>query len=240
MRVSYVSIFPEIFSSFLHSSLIAKGQQHQLLSCDVYDPRNFTHDPHRQVDDTPYWWGAGMVLKAQPIIDAIRACLGEGGEEGSGGSVGSSSSSLRRLVVMVGPSKLEFCQRDAHAWVEYDHVIFVCGRYEWIDERVALWCSQMFGDDFVRVSLGRFICLGGEMPAMCMTEAVVRLLPGFLGDDESWRHESYSIWDAMSVLEHPHYTRPEVVEGYSVPSVLLSGHHAHIAQWRSDMSERLE
>lgn len=143
-------------------------------------------------------------------------------------------------IIIPHPSQTVFNQSHAHTWSEYSHLLFVCGRYEGIDERVRLWLQKYYPDHCIRVSLGQFVTLGGELPAMTMTESIVRLLPWVINTEQSRIDESYSIEHNLSNIEHPQYTRPEIVEGMQVPDILLSGHHKNIAQWKEENSKKLD
>ena len=165
-------------------------------------------------------------MKAQPIIDGIKHWLTKHDLHNSD----------KRQIIIPGPSERSFAQQDAHNWSASEFVLFVCGRYEGMDARVLQWLTKRYAQQTHLVSLGRFITLGGELPAMTITEAIVRLLPGVIHSSESWEQESYDITQGMSNIEHPQYTRPEVVERMRVPEVLLSGHHKHIQQWKDEQS----
>lgn len=220
MRYHIITIFPEIFDSFVSTSLLAKARDKGLIDFFFINPRDFCTDKQRQVDDQIYGWGAGLLMKAQPVIDAIQSVMHQ---------VTPSSCSL----VLPEPSECCFEQSHAHIWTEkYTDIIFVCGRYEGIDHRVELWGKQVFWQDFYKLSLGKFVTLGGETPAMLMIEATARLLPWVINDECSRQDESYRPESGWTNIEYPQYTRPELVEGMSVPKVLLSGHHAEIQERR--------
>lgn len=217
MNIFYISIFPEIFDSFISTSLVAKAVEKWLISFEKIDPRTYCTDKHKQIDDEPYWWWAWLVMKAQPIIDALKDI----------------TKKLNNFcVISVEPAKEEFVQETAHKCTAYENIIFLCGRYEWIDHRVSLWCAQQFWDNYKKLSLGKFVTLWWELPAMVMSEAIVRLLPWVIKEQESRLKESYRPEKGWSNIEHPHYTRPQDVEGFIVPEILLSGNHAKIEEWR--------
>ncbi len=229
MNIHLVSIFPDIFESFLATSLIQKAQDRWHLEFSFHDPRNFCTDKHRQVDDEIYGGGDGMLLKAPPVIAAIKDII-------------TSYQLLNKkfAIVMVTPSPTVFNQRIAHhASQQYDHIIFLCGRYEGFDHRITLRCQQHYPQHFVQWSLWQFVTLGGEVPTMVMIEAIVRLIPGVIGEENSRIDESYNLEKWMNNLEYPQYTRPQEVEWMTVPDVLLSGHHKNIEQWKNDMSQKL-
>lgn len=220
MRYHIVTIFPEIFDSFISTSLLAKARENGLIDFLFVNPRDFSVDKQRQVDDQIYGWGAGLLMKAQPVIDALQSIMKQ---------VAPASCAC----VLPSPSRQYFEQAHAHVWTEkYTDIIFVCGRYEGIDHRVELWSRQVFGQDFYRLSLGRFVTLGGEIPTMLMIEATARLLPWVINDATSRQDESYRPEQWWMNIEYPQYTRPEVVEWIRVPEVLLSGHHAEIQKRR--------
>lgn len=220
MKIICISLFPEVFWSFLDTSLIQKARDAGHITIQLIDPRQYCTDKHQQVDDEPYGWWAWLVIKAPPIIEAIKTATAH--------QVGK-----RVAVIMVKPSQTVFVQKTAHTFAEeYDCLVFVCGRYEWIDHRVCLRWREQFGQDRYEVSIGQFVTLGGELPAMTMIEAIVRLVPWVIKEQESRQNESYRPEQGGTMLEHPHYTRPQDVEGFLVPEVLLSGNHAAIEQRR--------
>jgi tRNA (guanine37-N1)-methyltransferase len=197
-----VTIFPELFSGFVDTSLIGRAKRAGLLSIDFMNLRDHTHDRHRTVDDAPYGGGAGLVMKPEPIfevMDALSPCH----------------------KVLLTPQGCPFSQAAAIRLAEESSVMLFCGRYEGIDERV-------IGEFDEEISIGDFVLNGGEVAAMTVIEAVSRLLPGVLGNAASTVEESFS----AGTLEYPQYTRPEVFRGQSVPGVLLSGDHGKIARWR--------
>lgn len=224
MHIIYLSIFPEIFESFLATSLVEKAQQDGSVEFSSINPRDFCTDKHKQIDDEPYWGWAGLVMKAQPVIDAItKATTG--------------LEAWTFAVILPWPSREVFTQSTAHRLAEYDTLVFVAGRYEGIDHRCALRARDQFGNDFYELSLWQFVTLWWETPAMVMTESIIRLLPWVIWDDQSRKNESYRPEQWETNIEHPHYTRPQEVAWYTVPDVLLSGNHAKIEEWRDEMGE---
>jgi tRNA (guanine37-N1)-methyltransferase len=209
MHIHIVSIFPDIFQSFLGTSLIAKAQEKQLLTFSVINPRDFCQDKHQQIDDSLYGGGAGMLIKAEPIIDAVENIIQNIAPES-------------RAIVFPSPSREVFVQKHAHVLAKYDHLIFVCGRYEGIDYRREQYFQDKYPGQFFKLSLGQFITLGGEAPTMVMLEAITRLVPGVIKESSSREEESYSIKHGGNNIEAPNYTKPETVHGYSVPKILLS------------------
>jgi tRNA (guanine37-N1)-methyltransferase len=225
MRYHIITLFPEIFASFVTTSLLAKACEKGFIEFIFINPRDFCTDKQRQVDDEIYWWWAGLLIKAQPVIDALK-------------SVVNRIDRARCAVVMPAPSTDYFWQQDAHSWTEkYTDLIFVCGRYEWIDHRVDLWCEKTFGKDFYKVSLGQFVTLGGEVPSMMMIEATARLLPWVINDAISRQEESYRPEKWWTNVEYPQYTRPEILEWMRVPEVLLSWHHANIDKRKKSLAK---
>jgi tRNA (guanine37-N1)-methyltransferase len=218
MRIDVVSIFPEYLAP-LELSLIGKARQDGLLDLRVHDLREFTTDRHRTVDDTPYGGGAGMVMKPEPWAQALDAIVA-----GSHETVTDAASGP--LFVFPSPAGERFTQATAHQLAEEDQLVFACGRYEGIDERVLEWAADHFT---VRpMSLGDYVLNGGEVAVLAMVEAIGRLLPGVVGNPESLVEESHS----DGLLEYPVYTKPSSWRDREVPAVLLSGNHGKIAQWR--------
>ena len=222
MKLDYVTIFPEYFA-VLGLSLVGKAAESGLLTVGVYDLRDWTHDVHRSVDDTPFGGGAGMVMKPEPWGEALDELLSDRGR-------------ARTCLVIPSPSGVLFTQAQAAELATYDRLVFACGRYEGIDARVAQYAAGLV--EVRELSLGDYVLNGGEVAALAMTEAIVRLLPGVLGNPESLAEESHS--ESLGrLLEYPSYTKPASWRGLDVPEVLLSGHHAKIAQWRRAEAEAL-
>src|SRR5262245_16308934 len=222
MRVDIVTIFPEYLAP-LDLSLIGKARTAGLLSIDVYDLRQWTHDVHRTVDDTPYGGGPGMVMRPEPwgeALDALAPTLGRGPY---------ARRPPARLVVP-SPAGVPFSQAMARELAGEPHLIFACGRYEGIDQRGLDWAATRMPVD--EVSLGDYVLFGGEVAALVILEAVVRLLPGVLGNADSLVEESH----ADGLLEAPVYTKPPEWRGLAVPEVLRSGDHGKIARWRREQS----
>lgn len=218
MRLDYVTIFPDYFAP-LRLSLVGKAVSAGLVDAAVHDLRQWTHDRHRSVDDTPYGGGAGMVMKPEPWGEALDAL-----EE---------MSPLPMTVVVPTPAGRPFTQDTAHDLAAKPRLVFACGRYEGIDQRVVDECAERFA--VVEISLGDYVLNGGEVAALAITEAVVRLLPGVLGNPESLVEESHA--QGHRLLEYPSYTKPAVWRGREVPPVLLGGHHGAIAEWRRERAE---
>lgn len=212
MRIDIVTIFPAIFDA-LDISLLGKARQNGIIDLHVGDLRAFTHDRHRTVDDTPYGGGAGMVMKPEPWGEALDAAL---------------EASDDAVVVFPSPAGEVFTQHLARQLSQESHLVFGCGRYEGIDQRVF---DETASRARVRlVSLGDYVLNGGEVAAMAMVEAIARLIPGVVGNPQSLVEESHE----DGLLEYPSYTKPPVWRGREVPPVLLSGNHGAIAQWRRE------
>ncbi|MET4096723.1 tRNA (guanosine(37)-N1)-methyltransferase TrmD [Arthrobacter sp. UYCu712] len=233
MRIDVVSIFPEYLAP-LELSLIGKARQDGLLQLNVHDLRDFTTDRHRSVDDTPYGGGAGMVMKPEPWARALAA-VAAARPETSGEAAGTDTeapeaaapeTAAKPVLIVPSPAGERFTQAAAHELAEEGQLVFACGRYEGIDERVLEWAADHFT---VRpMSLGDYVLNGGEVAVLAMVEAIGRLLPGVVGNPESLVEESHS----DGLLEYPVYTKPSSWRDRDVPAVLLSGNHGKIAQWR--------
>ena len=210
MRIDILSLFPEMFAGPLSESMIKRARQRGLVDLRIHDIRDYTHDKHRTADDRPFGGGPGMVLKPEPIFECFEAAVPQG-----------------TPLLYMTPQGRPLTQSKAEALAAGGPFAILCGHYEGVDERVreALVTEEL--------SLGDYVLTGGELPAMVVVDAVVRLLPGALGDEESARQESF----AEGRLDCPHYTRPEVFRGMKVPDVLLSGHHGEIARWRREQAE---
>ncbi len=213
MRFDIITIFPGMFDSVLGDSILKRAITAGLLSVKFWDPRDYTTDKHRTVDDTPYGGGPGMVMKVDPLVKTIRAI----------------DRLERSRALLLSPRGERFAQPIAQQFsTDLDQLILLCGRYEGVDERVL---DYLDGE----ISIGDFVLTGGELGAMVMIDAITRLLPGVLGDDTSSLEESHS---QPGYIEYPHYTRPEVFEEKKVPDVLLSGNHKLIEEWRRDQSRK--
>jgi len=212
MRIDAISIFPEFFN-VLDISLLGKAKSQNLIDVRIHDLRDFTEDKHRTVDDTPFGGGAGMLMKAEPWGQALDSVLSE-----------------ETVVIFPSPAGELFKQATAQELSEQKHLVFACGRYEGIDQRVVDYAASKAK---VRIiSLGDYVLNGGEVAAVAMIEAIARLIPGVIGNAESLNEESHS----AGLLEYPSYTKPANWRGLEVPEVLLSGNHAEIAKWRMNQS----
>jgi tRNA (guanine37-N1)-methyltransferase len=226
MYIHIVSIFPDIFKSFLETSLIKKAQEKGILTFSLINPRNFCPDKHQTVDDTICGWGAGLLMKAKPAIDAVESII-------------KNIKHKKFKIVLPSPSKEEFNQKMAHSLSEEKNIIFICTRYEGIDYRFEQYMNKKYPKHFQKISLWHFITLGGETPAMVMIEAISRLIPWVIKEEVSRQDESYSVKHNMNNLEYPQYTKPEEVYGMKVPKVLLSGHHGEIQKRRETKTKFL-
>ncbi len=221
MRLDVVSIFPDYLSP-LSLSLVGKAIASGLVELGVHDLRDWTHDRHRTVDDTPYGGGAGMVMKPEPWGEALDDVLGDDLDAAT--------------LVIPTPSGVPYSQPLAAELATRSHLVFACGRYEGIDARVMSHYRKRV--DLREISLGDYVLNGGEVAALAIIESVVRLLPGVIGNPESLVEESHSP-ELDGLLEYPVFTKPLEWRGLSVPDVLLSGHHANIAAWRREQAEQL-
>ena len=213
MQIDILTLFPQIFQGPFSEGIFKRATSRKLVQVNIHNIRDYTHDRHHIVDDYAYGGGAGMVLKPEPIFEAVEKVKQNiHPREGDKGLP----------VILLTPQGRLFSQQIAEELSRYSHLILICGRYEGIDERV----RQHLATD--EISIGDYVLGGGELAAMVLVDTVVRLLPGVLGSEASARDDSH----ATGLLEYPHYTRPEVYRSWSVPEVLLSGNHSQIAKWR--------
>ena len=214
MKLTFITIFPDMIKDFFKEGLLNKAIRTKKIVINTINPRNFTKDKHKTVDDAVYGGGsAGLIMKVEPLVLAIRKAVGK-------------RKAKNTLIILLGPSKKVFHQKMAGKFSKYKHIVFICGRYEGIDARVEKYVD-------IKLSLGKFVVMGGEAPALVITEAIVRLLPGVIGNEVSLDEESYG---KKFDIEYPHYTRPEEFEGLKVPKILLSGNHKEIEKWRQKHS----
>jgi tRNA (guanine37-N1)-methyltransferase len=209
VKIDVLTLFPGMFAGPLDESIVKRARNAGLLELGIHNLRDWTHDRHKTVDDRPFGGGPGMLLKPEPVFQAVEQLAGE-----------------QTKVILLCPQGRRFNQAIAQELSQIQHVLLVCGSYEGFDERI----REALADD--EVSIGDFVLTNGALPAMVVIDAVTRLLPGVLGDDESSSDESFS----QGLLEYPHYTRPAEFRGMKVPEVLLSGNHAEIERWRKEQA----
>lgn len=233
MRFDLITIFPEFFAGPLEHGILRRARETGIVEVHVQDLRVFTKDRHRTVDDRPFGGGEGMVLKPEPLFEAVEHLLGA--------PVGDASEKREleagTAIVLLSASGKRFDQGTARRFAGLSRMILICGRYEGVDERVA---EHLATDE---ISIGDFVLSGGELPAMLIVDAVTRLLPGSLGNEASSQNESFSVEPGApgiaaqvlrTLLDFPHYTRPAEYRGWKVPDVLIGGNHAEVAAWRRD------
>src|SRR5207237_2001119 len=250
MKFDIVTIFPEFFAGPLHYGIVRRARESGLIDIRVHDLRQFTQDRHKTVDDRPFGGGEGMVLKPEPIFQAVETILSESAPFNSGRDA-TREQSRDTAVLLLSASGKRFVQETAQRFATLDRVILLCGRYEGVDERVA----QHLATD--EISIGDFVLSGGELAAALVIDAVTRLLPGALGNEASSVHESFSPGQKLApfgegkhveigrdnqlaedgsslhlLLDYPHYTRPADFRGWKVPEVLINGNHEEIRRWR--------
>ncbi len=209
MQIDVLTLFPAMFAGPLDESIVKRARQARLLDLRLHNLRDYAHDRHKTVDDRPFGGGPGMLLKPEPLFEAVESLARE-----------------QTRVILLSPAGRTFNQAIARELAAVDHLLLVSGHYEGFDERV----RQELADD--ELSIGDYVLTNGALPAMVVIDALTRLLPGALGDDQSAHEESFS----HGLLEYPQYTRPAEFRGLKVPEVLLSGNHAEIARWRADQS----
>ena len=211
MKIDVLTLFPGMFAGPLDESIVKRARTNGLLDLRIHNLRDYTHDRHKTVDDRPFGGGPGMVLKCEPIFEAVENLAVE-----------------KTKVILLSPAGRKFDQKIARELAAEEHLLLVSGSYEGFDERI----REALADD--ELSIGDFVLTNGALPAMLIVDAVTRLIPGALGDDESATEESFS----ADLLEYPHYTRPAEFRGMKVPEVLLSGNHAEIGKWREEQAKK--
>lgn len=210
MKIDIVTLFPEMFRGPFEESMLKRAQDKRIVSIKIHNVRDWAIDKHGTVDDRPYGGGPGMVMRVDIVDRALKTLKAKGAK-----------------VVLLTPQGKVFKQAEARRLAKLNHLIFIAGHYEGIDERIR---THLVDEE---VSIGDYVLTGGELPTMVVVDAIVRLLPGVLGKKESLSEESFS---SRATLEYPHYTRPEVYRGWKVPQILLSGNHAQIKSWRKEES----
>lgn len=216
MNVYILTLFPQIFEGPFNTGLFQKAVESGVVKLEIRNIRDYTHDKHHTTDDYPYGGGAGMVMKPEPLFEAVDSIRTELAQSGI----------FNVPVILLSPQGRLFTEQVAIELAKHTHLIFICGQYEGIDERVS---EHLVSDE---ISIGDYVLTGGEIAAMVVVNAIARLIPGFLGSPDSLLAESHT----KGLLEYPQYTRPPVFRDWAVPEVLLSGNHAQIAQWRHEQS----
>ncbi|OGL35612.1 tRNA (guanosine(37)-N1)-methyltransferase TrmD [Candidatus Saccharibacteria bacterium RIFCSPHIGHO2_12_FULL_47_16b] len=216
MKIQIITLFPEMFEGVLNTSMLRKAQQKKLVDYQLINLRDFGLGRRKTVDDTPYGGGDGMVLRPEPLVEAIEAAKQK-------------TKNKKQKTILMTPRGQKFNQAKARQLAKLDNLILVCGHYEGYDERITKFIDE-------QISIGDYVLTGGELPAMVVIDAVTRLIPGVLGGETSAEVESFN---QPGVIEYPHYTRPEDFRGMKVPKVLLSGDHAKIAKWRKSRQKRV-
>lgn len=209
MKIDVLTLFPAMFAGPLDESIVQRARKTGALELTVHNLRDYTHDRHKTVDDRPFGGGPGMLLKPEPVFEAVENLACD-----------------KTRVILLSPSGRKFNQAIARELAQVDQMLLICGSYEGFDERI----REHLADD--ELSIGDYVLTNGALPAMVIIDAVTRLLPGVLGDDQSSQDESFS----ADLLEYPHYTRPAEFRGLKVPDVLMSGNHAEIAKWRAEQA----
>lgn len=217
MQFEVFTLLPDVFSPYLESSILQRARQRGLLDVRIHNIRDYTHDRHHTTDDTPYGGGGGMVMKPEPVFEAVEAVLG---------LMSVQTQPVEVPVILLTPQGRVFTQRVAEEYARYERIALLCGRYEGVDERIR---AHLVTDE---ISIGDYVLTGGELPALIVIDAIARLLPEVLGDPTGAEDDSHS----MGLLEYPHYTRPPEFRDWKVPDVLLSGDHAKIEKWRREQA----
>ncbi len=220
MQFEVFTLLPEVFPPYLESSILKRAAQRGLIGVNVHNIRDYTHDKHHTTDDTPYGGGGGMVMKPEPVFEAIESVLGLAPH------LSPLEPATDTPIILLTPQGRVFDQRIAEELSGHDRIALLCGRYEGVDERIR---EHLVTDE---ISIGDYVLTGGELPAMMIIDAVSRLIPGVLGDPTGAEDDSHS----MGLLEYPHYTKPSEFRGWKVPEVLISGDHAKIEKWRREQA----
>ncbi|HOW60364.1 MAG TPA: tRNA (guanosine(37)-N1)-methyltransferase TrmD [Candidatus Moranbacteria bacterium] len=218
MQFDIITIFPRIFDSYFNESILKRARKNGLIDINIHNLRDYTTDKRKTVDDTPYGGGAGMVLKIESIYKCVQSLKSK-----------IRSRKLKVRIVLFSAKGKKYTQKDAKRLSKYDQLIFICGRYEGVDERVAKYIADE------EISIGDYVLTGGEIPAMIVADSVSRIIPGVLGNNESTKIESHS---KEGYLEFPQYTKPEIFNKWKVPKILLSGNHKEIEKWRKKNSKQ--
>lgn len=212
MRIDILTLFPEMCENVLRESIIGRARERGFVQMHCRNIRDYSKDKHRRVDDSPYGGGNGMIMQAQPIYDCVQSLCGADGKHPH--------------LIFLSPQGNTLTQKRVRELAEYEHIALLCGHYEGVDERIV----EELADE--ELSIGDYVLTGGELPALVLADAIARMLPGVLRNEESYMRESH--YDAL--LEYPQYTRPSAWQGREVPEVLQNGHHAHILRWQREQS----
>ena len=210
MKISILTLFPEMFEGFINTSIIKRAIENKKVEIELINFRDYTNDPHGKVDDTPYGGGAGMVLSCQPIFDCVEAIK-----------------TPKSKVILLIPSGVPYKQKTAYDLSKEKHLIIICGHYEGFDDRIETIADYL-------ISIGDYVLTGGEVPAMVLTDSITRLIPGVI-NEESHINDSFN---EDYLLDYPTYTKPEEYKGMKVPSVLLSGDHKKVDEWRKEQASK--
>lgn len=226
MQFEVFTLLPEVFPQYLDSSILKRASERGLIRVRVHNIREYTHDKHHVTDDTPYGGGGGMVMKPEPVFEAVESVLSLGNTPPPHGTPSDQTQGKPVPIILLTPQGRVFTQRVAEELSSHERIALICGRYEGVDERIR---EHLVTDE---ISIGDYVLTGGELPAMILIDAVSRLIPGVLGDPTGAEDDSHS----MGLLEYPHYTKPAKFRGWKVPDILQSGNHAKIEQWRREQS----
>ncbi len=252
MKFTVLTLFPDIISQYASQTILGRAQKKKCISVQPVQIRDFAYDKHQTVDDTPYGGGAGMVMKPDPIFDALKSVDAIPFTKADGltkiKKIFTGKLAKKKRTILLSPRGRQFSQRIAEEWCHYDELVFICGRYEGVDQRVV---DHMIDEE---VSVGPYVLAGGELGALIIIEAVARLIPGVLGNPESLLEETHGSSDAKKGVlksdgimksthleetgEYPQYTKPVDFKGWKVPDVLLSGDHKKVEQWRAQQSKK--
>lgn len=224
MQFEVFTLLPEVFPPYLESSILQKARQRGLIQVRVHNIRDYTHDRHHTTDDTPYGGGGGMVMKPEPVFEAVESVLGFDSTQVQPTPIADARQGIP--IILLTPQGRVFTQRVAEELAGHQRIALLCGRYEGVDERIR---EHLVTDE---ISVGDYVLTGGELPALLMIDAISRLIPGVLGDPTGAEDDSHS----MGLLEYPHYTRPPEFRGWQVPEILLSGDHGKIEKWRREQA----
>jgi len=230
MIFNIITIFPKIFDSYFNESILKRAQENKIVDIKIHDLRQWTDDKRRTIDDTPYGGGAGMIMKIEPLYKALQTLK----SKIQSASWRTKSQNHKFKIILLSAKGKKWNQALAKKYSKLDRLVFICGRYEGVDERIINFVDE-------EISIGDYILTGGEIPAMAIIDSITRLLPGALGNAASPEEESHSV---PGILEYPQYTKPEIFiaenKKYRVPKILLSGHHQKIKEWRTKKQKKIK